>query len=396
MIARNLQIPHSIAAARGADMPLLVSVLALASLGMVMIASASVNFAEHTYGDAFYFVKRHLVFLMLGAGLGIGVLQVPSDFWYRQGTPLLIITLLLLVAVLLPGVGRRVNGSQRWIPLGPLTLQVSELAKLSVIVFMAGYLQRHQALLRQGWRGLAKPLGVLAAIVVLLLLEPDFGSVVVLTGTVMGLLFIAGARVWQFLAILGAGAAALGALALVSSYRYQRLVAFLDPWSDQFGSGYQLTQSLMAFGRGEWFGVGLGNSIQKLFYLPEAHTDFVFAIFAEEFGLIGVVTLILLLAFVVMRVLSVARLAVSRQNWFAGYLCFGIAILFAGQSFINIGVTSGFLPTKGLTLPFISYGGSSLLVCCVMVALVLRISGELNGSLASRRSAQVRIGKAGV
>lgn len=375
----------------GVDSGLLLAVLVLASVGLIMIASASISFAEHNYGDAFYFVKRHVVFLCLGLGLALIVIQVPSAFWYRHGNVLLFVTVLLLIAVLIPGIGRRVNGSQRWIPLGPLTLQVSELAKLAMMVYFAAYLQRHQLTLREGWRGLIKPLGVLALIVLLLLLEPDFGSVVVLTGTVMGLLFIAGMQLWQFLLLVLAGGASLAALAILSAYRFQRLVIFLDPWADQFGSGYQLTQSLMAFGRGEWFGVGLGNSIQKLFYLPEAHTDFVFAIFAEEFGLVGVVAVIGLLTFAVTRVITVARQAVSRQEWFAGYLCFGIAILVAGQAFINIGVTSGFLPTKGLTLPFISYGGSSLLVCFVMIALVLRISGELNGVFEQVRIDQKRV-----
>lgn len=383
----------SLAALRGIDGQLLLAVLVLASMGLVMIASASVNFAADTYGDALYFVKRHLVFMLLGVGLAVAVLQVPSHLWYRFRMPLLAVTVLLLIAVLLPGVGRRVNGSQRWIPIGPLTLQVSELAKLTMIVFVAGYLDRHQSELRAGWRGLAKPLAVMGGAVFLLLLQPDFGSVVVLAGIVMAMLFLAGIRVWQFALLLGLGGAALGMLAVFSAYRFQRLITFLDPWSNQFGSGYQLTQSLMAFGRGEWLGVGLGNSVQKLFYLPEAHTDFVFAIFAEEFGLVGATAVIGLLTFIVARVITVARGSVSREDWFAGYLCFGVAILLAGQAFINIGVTSGLLPTKGLTLPFISYGGSNLVICCVMVALVLRISGELNVSLASGKptARQVRI-----
>jgi len=225
-----------------------------------------------------------------------------------------------------------------------------------------------------------KPAGVLAAMIFLLLLEPDFGSAVVMSGTVLGMLFIAGVRLWQFSALLVLGVSGMAGIALMSPYRVQRLVTFLDPWADQYNTGYQLTQSLIAFGRGEWWGVGLGNSVQKLFYLPEAHTDFVFAIYAEEFGLLGVAVVIGLFILLVSRIFHVAKKALRRQDWFAAYSCFGIAMMLAGQTFINIGVTSGLLPTKGLTLPFISYGGSSLLICTAMVALVLRISREMDNA----------------
>ena len=373
-----LPMPHLSHYLDGLDRTLLLATLAIATIGLVMISSASVSFADHSYGDGFYYLKRHLMFLMAGLVVATVFLVVPSRIWCRYGVPLLLLTVLMLVAVLIPGIGRKVNGSQRWIPLGPINLQVSELAKFVVILFMAGYLERHQRQLRVQWKGFLKPVVVLAFIIFLLLLEPDFGSAVVMSGTVLGMLFIAGVRLWQFSALLVLGVSGLAGIALMSPYRVQRLVTFLDPWADQYNTGYQLTQSLIAFGRGEWLGVGLGNSVQKLFYLPEAHTDFIFAIYAEEFGLVGVAVVVGLYILLVSRVLHVARKALRRQDWFAAYSCFGIAMMVAGQSFINIGVTSGLLPTKGLTLPFISYGGSSLLICSGMVALVLRISREMN------------------
>lgn len=375
------------------DMPLLMSAAALASLGLVVVASASISYADHYYGDGFYFFKRHLVFLALALAGGALVLCIPSRLWSRYSHLLLLAAILLLVLVLIPGIGREVNGSRRWLPLGAINLQVAEVAKFALVVFMAAYLQRHQVAMRQQWQGFARPMAVLVLVGLLLMMQPDFGSAVVIAGAVLAMLFLAGAKLWVFVSLLGVGVGALTLLAVTSPYRLQRLGAFLDPWADQFNTGYQLTQSLIAFGRGEWFGVGLGNSIQKLFYLPEAHTDFVFAIFAEEFGLVGVVTVVALFALMVQRIFSVARRAVRRQDWFAAYAAFGIGILLAGQAFINIGVTSGLLPTKGLTLPFVSYGGSSLLVCCAMVALVLRISAEMDDAAWGRQ--QVNRGHGG-
>ncbi len=279
--------------------------------------------------------------------------------------------------VLVPGIGREVNGARRWLSLGLLNLQVAEVAKLAMIVFMAGYLQRHRSAIHNDWSHFFRPLALVALVAALLIGQPDFGSAVVVVGVVMGLLFLGGVRLWVFTAMLGVAAGALALLAYSSPYRMQRLVSFLDPWSDMYNTGYQLTQSLIAFGRGEWLGVGLGNSVQKLFYLPEAHTDFVFAILAEETGLIGVVVVVGLFVALIGRILGIGRAAVRRQNWFAAYTAFGIAIMLAGQAFINIGVTSGLLPTKGLTLPFVSYGGSSLLITCCMLALVLRIGLEM-------------------
>lgn len=357
--------------------PWLVGVtLVLLSLGIVMVASASLGFAAQR-GDALYFLKRHLLYVGLSLGLGLVVLRVPLSWWYTHSASLLVIAGVLLVAVLIPGIGREVNGSRRWIPLGPFTFQVGEFAKLAMVVFTAAYLQRRQLQLREQWQDFVKPLGILGVLAVLLLLQPDLGSAAVIATTVVVMLFMAGVRLWQFTLLVLGGFGALAVLVVTSPYRAQRLVSYLDPWADQFNTGYQLTQSLIAFGRGGWFGVGLGNSVQKAFYLPEAHTDFIFAILAEELGWVGVALVVALFCLLVERCFACARSAIQRQDWFAAFIAFGVGILLAGQTFINIGVTAGLLPTKGLTLPLVSYGGSSLLVCCAMLALVLRLGAEM-------------------
>ncbi len=383
-VARNMSahLSHSILSPilfRGCaevDRGLLLALLALASIGIVMVASASVGFAAVTYGDSLYFLKRHLVYVLMAAGVLLVMLRIPTRFWSENAGLLLALAIALLILVLIPGIGREVNGSRRWLDLGFFNVQVSEIAKLAVIVFMASHLRRKQV---QGqWQNFVKHLAILGLVILLLLLEPDFGSSVVIAATVLVMMFLGGVRLWQFAGLLLVGVAGLVVIAISSPYRMQRLVTFLDPWADQYNSGYQLTQSLIAFGRGEWFGVGLGNSVQKLFYLPEAHTDFVLAIIGEEFGLFGVLVVLGFFVLLVTRVLAIARKAVLRQEWFAVYVLFGIAALLAGQAFINVGVTSGLLPTKGLTLPFISYGGSSLLVSSAMVGLVLRVGKELD------------------
>ncbi len=377
---------------RGLDPWLAGSALALVSLGLVMVASASVGLAIG-HGDALFFVKRHLLYLGLSGVLAVVVLRIPLAWWYAQSATLLIAAVLLLAIVLIPGIGREVNGSRRWLALGPFSLQVGEFAKLAMVVFTAAYLQRRQLHLREEWRDFAKPLAILGVLAVLLLLQPDLGTIVVIGATVVTMLFLAGVRLWQFFLLMSVGVAALAGLVLLSPYRAQRLVAYLDPWADQYDSGYQLTQSLIAFGRGGWFGVGLGNSVQKALYLPEAHTDFIFAIFAEEFGWLGVVVVVMVFSLLVARCFVCARGAMQRQDWFATYIAFGVGILLAGQAFINIGVTSGLLPTKGLTLPLVSYGGSSLLACSAMVALVLRIGAEMEQRAEAAR--QVRRERSG-
>ncbi|WP_445361271.1 putative lipid II flippase FtsW [Microbulbifer sp. EKSA005] len=355
---------------------LLLSVLVLASIGVVMVASASIAFATDLYGDPWYFLRRHLAFLMVGGLAGFVVSQIPLSIWSRLSWPLLLFACLLLIAVLVPGIGREVNGSRRWLVFAGITVQPAEVAKFCLLVFFASFLTRRNKQLRH-WTSFMVPVVILATVALLLLLQPDFGSVVVISGTVLAMVFLAGARLPHTFLLVAAAASGLALMALMSPYRLQRLLTFLDPWGDQFASGYQLTQSLIAFGRGEWFGVGLGNSVQKLFYLPEAHTDFIFAILAEEWGMLGGVVLVGLFVVLTYSLLRLVKEALVQEKFFAALLAFGMAVLLAGQAFVNMGVASGLLPTKGLTLPFVSSGGSSLIVCCALLGLAMRIRAEL-------------------
>ncbi|MFC6632524.1 putative lipid II flippase FtsW [Microbulbifer taiwanensis] len=351
-------------------------VLALVSIGVVMVASASIAYAADVYGDPWFFLKRHLMYLGVGALAALVVSQVPLSIWSSLSWPLLLFSCLLLMAVLVPGIGREVNGSRRWLALGSITVQPAEVAKFCLLVFFASFLTRRNQQLRH-WSSFMVPVVILGLVAMLLLLQPDFGSVVVISGTVLAMVFLAGARLPHTFLLVAAAASGLALMALVSPYRLQRLMTFLDPWGDQFASGYQLTQSLIAFGRGEWFGVGLGNSVQKLFYLPEAHTDFIFAILSEEWGMVGGLVVIALFVALTWSLLRLVRGALAQQKFFAALLAFGIAVLLAGQAFVNMGVASGLLPTKGLTLPFVSSGGSSLVICCTLFALALRLQTEL-------------------
>lgn len=361
------------------DWPLLCLWFALMSIGLIMVASASVSFAALTYNDAWFFAKRHGIYMVMGIALAVFVVCIPMSVWQKYSGHFLLLTFFLLVMVLIPGIGKKVNGSQRWFALGVISIQVSEIAKFCAVVFFASFFARRYQELHFGWQGFLKPLMVVGVFVGLLLLEPDFGSSVVLSATVFAMMFIAGVRMLHFLLLIVIGVGGLAAVAVLSPYRMQRLITFLDPWADQFNTGYQLTQSLIGFGRGEWFGLGLGNSLQKLFFLPEAHTDFIFAIIAEEFGLLGAVLLLGLFTVLILRIFNVAKQNLAAGKMFAALATFGIAILFSFQVFINMGVSSGLLPTKGLTLPFISYGGSSLLMCCVLMAFVMRVQWELAG-----------------
>ena len=358
------------------DHLLILLVLLLAATGVVAMGSASMDFAAERYGSPFYHLFRHGIYLVLG-GIALWLtVQVPLRLWEELGGMMLVVTLLLLALVLIPGLGRSVNGSTRWLNVGPLSMQVSELAKFCFLIYVADYVVRREVELTTRWSGILPPVGMLAVVLALLILEPDFGAAVVLATATLGMLFVAGARFLPFfLMTLGASAGAV-ALAVTSPYRLQRLVSFLDPWANQFDSGYQLTQALIAFGRGSWTGVGLGNSVQKLFYLPEAHTDFVFAILAEELGLIGAVLVLTLFALLLWRTMQVAQHASARKQKFGASLACGVSLLFAVQIFINVGVNTGLLPTKGLTLPFLSYGGTSLIVSCALMGLVLRVDRE--------------------
>ncbi|MCK6264816.1 cell division protein FtsW [Vibrio sp. ZSDE26] len=349
--------------------------LGLMLTGLVIVTSASFPISSRLTDQPFHFMFRHAVFLVLAICTSAVVLQVPLKKWLQYSSVLLAISFFLLIIVLL--VGKSVNGASRWIPLGLFNLQPAELAKLSLFIFMAGYLVRKQAEVRETFfGGFMKPIMVFAALAVLLLIQPDLGTVIVMLVTLFGMLFIAGAKLTQFIALMVAGVMAVIALIVAEPYRMRRVTSFLDPWEDPFGSGYQLTQSLMAFGRGEWLGQGLGNSIQKLEYLPEAHTDFVFAVLAEELGFIGVVLVLMLIFSLVFKALFIGKKAFEHQDLFGGYLAFGIGIWFAFQTLVNVGAASGIVPTKGLTLPLISYGGSSLIIMTVAVSILLRIDFE--------------------
>ena len=367
------------------DMRLLLPVLALLSIGLIMVASASFSFAEHKLGDQLFFFKRHLAYLFIAAGaMGIGFFVSPS-VWATYGRLWILLAVFLLIIVLIPGIGREVNGSRRWLAFAGFTLQVSELVKVATVVFLAAHLEKHRDTLSDDWREFFKLIGVIVVLSILLLMEPDFGSAVTLSCTFMALLFLGGSHIRQFSLVFATGLLAIGALAYTAPYRLERLATYMDPWSDPYNAGYQLIQSLIAFGRGEWFGVGLGQSVQKMLYLPEAHTDFVFAIFAEEFGFVGVICLMSLYVLMILRVLQLGKLAIVRKDWYATFVLIGFGLLLSGQTFINLGVNAGLLPTKGLTLPFVSYGGSSLLVCCAMIGMMLRFSHEFQSPPAAVR-----------
>lgn len=357
--------------------PLLAgTAVALLMLGLVMVASASISLSDRQFGQPFYYTVRQLVFVAAGLLAAWAVMRARLVYWERGGVILLVAGIALLVAVLIPGVGREVNGASRWLPLGVFNLQASELVKLFVIVYLAGYLVRHGDALRASFQAFLKPLALLALIAALLLLEPDFGATAVIFATALGMLFLAGVRLSHFAVVIGVVGAAAAVLAYSSPYRLERLTTFLDPWADPFDSGFQLTQALIAIGRGEWFGVGLGGSIQKLFYLPEAHTDFLFAVLAEELGLVGVIAVLGLFTVLVWRAFIIGHRAELSGNRFGAYLAYGLGMWFGLQAFINMGVNMGALPTKGLTLPLMSYGGSSIVVMCIVVALLLRVDYE--------------------
>ncbi|MCK7552248.1 MULTISPECIES: putative lipid II flippase FtsW [Marinobacter] len=354
---------------------LIISSVALMVMGVVMISSASMDMAAETAGNSYHYVIRQLIFAGIGCFLALVAVNVPVAWWERSGWLLLGVGMLVLVLVLTP-LGRTVNGSTRWIPFGLFNVQVSEVAKLCLIAYLAGYVVRRRDELLNTWAGFLKPLVVLGVASILLVIQPDFGATVVLVTAAAGMIFLSGVRLSRFMPLIGILVALGIVLVVTQPYRLKRVVSYLDPWKDQFDTGYQLTQSLIAFGRGEWAGVGLGNSIQKLFYLPEAHTDFIFAIIAEEFGLMGSLVVLALFAVLVVTGFVIARRAELADMPFAACFSYGITLLIGLQAGINMAVSTGLLPTKGLTLPLVSYGGSSLMITCISLGILARVEME--------------------
>jgi cell division protein FtsW len=359
------------------DPVLLGIALTLLLGGLVILASASIATAENSAGDPFFYVGRQAVAAVLGSIAGFICLFIPMHFWRSTGPLMLLVAFGLLVVVLVPGVGYTVNGSTRWIRLGVFNLQASELARLCLMIYLAGYLVRHNKSVREEFSGFVRPMIVLFIASCLLLAEPDFGAAVVLVAVAFVMMFVAGARFRDFFVFAALAVVGAGSLAVTQQYRLDRLTGFMDPWADPYDTGFQLTQSLIAIGRGEWLGVGLGDGVQKLFYLPDAHTDFVFAVFAEEFGLFGSIFLICLFAALLWRVFTLGIRAANSEYFFEAYLAIGIGTWLGLQAVINLGVNMGLLPTKGLTLPLISYGRSSLIIAMISLGILFRIHHEL-------------------
>lgn len=357
------------------DRSYLVLAFAMYAIGLVMVMSSSMPVAERLFNNPFHFFIRHAIYIVLSIGISAFILQIPMSRWHQHSGQLLILAIGLLVIVLL--VGRTVNGSTRWIVFGPITIQAAEPAKLFFFCYLSAYMVRRRDEVMENVKGFIKPLVVFGALASLLLFQPDLGTVVVMFVTTFGLLFLAGAKLWQFISIAGVGLMAIGALAYFSPYRWARVTGFLDPWADPFGTGYQLTQSLMAYGRGELLGQGLGNSIQKLEYLPEAHTDFVMAILAEEFGFVGVAVVLMLSMILVFKALMLGRKAIQKEKYFEGFFAFSIGIWFSFQTAVNVGASAGIVPTKGLTMPLISSGGSSMIIMSMALAALIRIDHEI-------------------
>jgi cell division protein FtsW len=356
---------------------LAVSALALAAIGVVMVSSSSIAIAEEMHVGPFYFLTKHLIFLVLGTSLGWIAYRVDLE-WLKQYSQVMILGgFVLLLLVFLPGIGVTVKGARRWINLGLANFQAVEAVKLFLIVYLAGYFVRHQETLQHSLIGVIKPLVVAGALIGLLLAQPDFGGALLLMAIAGGMVWLAGGSARHLMAILLIAVPLMVLAALAEPYRMRRLFSFMDPWADPFDGGFQLTQALIAVGRGEWFGVGLGESVQKLFYLPEAHTDFILAVIAEELGFVGILVIIGLFAVFTGRAFQLGIEGLRQGRAFEAYLGYGIALWFAMQAAISIGVNIGALPTKGLTLPLISSGGSSVIMSCVAVGLLLKVSAAL-------------------
>lgn len=352
------------------------AIIALLLFGLVMVSSASMAISERLYHSPFHFLIRQMLYVTIGVLAGLYTLRISIEKWQEKSGLMLLLGILMLFLVLVPHVGRHINGSTRWIGFGPINLQVSEFMKLAMVIYMSGYLTRRNHELRMTIFGFLKPMAILGVIALLLLREPDFGALSVIAVTVLSLMFIAGMRVWPFAVLAAVMVLALAVLAISSPYRLERLTTYLNPWANAYGSGYQLTQSLIAFGRGGLLGVGLGGSVQKLFYLPEAHTDFLFSVLAEELGLAGILLTMGLYILLVWRALLIGRRAQAAGLFDGALMAYGFSIWMAIQAAVNMGVTSGLLPTKGLTLPLMSYGGSGIVIDCIVMGILLRIDHE--------------------
>ncbi|MBB5208784.1 putative lipid II flippase FtsW [Chiayiivirga flava] len=372
------------------DRVLFGTAVALASLGLIMVASSSIAIAEGLEVGPFYFLLRHVVFLCGGVAIAFAIARLELKHVERSSQLLLLLCFLLLVAVFVPVLGVTVNGARRWINLGVSNFQTVEVVKLLLIVWLASYLVRYREQVQTRWWGIIKPLGIAGGLVVLLLAQPDFGSALLICAITGGMIWLGGVRVRNLVAPMLVAAPMMAVAAMSESYRVKRLTSFLDPWADPFNDGFQLTQALIAIGRGEWLGVGLGGSVQKLFYLPEAHTDFIFAVIAEELGFAGILLVIGLFALLVGRACWLGLRAVELGRHFAGYCAFGVALWIGLQALVSIGVNLGVLPTKGLTLPLISSGGSSVLMTCAAIGLLLRVSFEIDRT--ERQVARLRHG----
>ena len=363
------------------DVTLLVVCIALLMIGFVMMTSASLHLgAKPSTDNIFHYPQRQFIHIVLGVLIASVVVMIKMEFWEKFGPWLFIAGLGLLVLVLIPGVGVKVNGSMRWLSIAGMRLQVSELIKLIAVIYMAGYVTRHQDTLRTSAYGLLRPLLLFSFACFLLLLEPDFGAAVVILCIALGVMFLSGTRLWQFGLLWALLSVSASLLVYFSRYRLARVTGFIDPWADPLDTGFQLVQALISFGRGEWFGVGLGDGIQKLFYLPEAHTDFLFSVLAEELGLVGVVSVIGLFSILIWRAFKIGNNAEASGQKFSAYVAYGLGIWIGFQAFINMGVNMGILPTKGLTLPLMSYGGGSMIITCSALALLFRIHSETEGT----------------
>lgn len=373
------------------DRPLLAATLLLTLFGLLMVYSASIALADgpryESYGR-YYFVIRHALFIMVGIVMAMFAATIPMRVWQKLAVPLFVLSMLLLLVVLAPGIGREVNGARRWLPLGIINFQPSELMKLAMVLYAADYTVRKQQYLHTFIRGFLPMAVALGLVGVLLLMEPDLGAFMVIVAIAVGILFIGGINGKLFSALLGIMVSSFLLLIWLSPWRRERLFVYLDPWNpdNAYGSAYQLSHSLIALGRGEWFGVGLGSSVEKLHYLPEAHTDFIVAVIGEELGFVGVAALILTFAFVVWRSFNVGRQASAMERIFSGVVAQGVALWFGVQAFINIGVVLGLLPTKGLTLPLVSYGGSGIVMNLVALALLLRVDFENRQMMRGKRT----------